>query len=309
MKFLLLSLALIGPSAWGQDFFNFLNPEVSLTSLELEGSFLPHEKVEDGADHTKVMHSSIAINQRIYRDDNDQVNVGARAQKLDLNGESTYLRDYYNQQVSFSYRRTLPDEKFSLTSFSFGSASDRPFRNGRDSTVSINSLYKFSPKWIGVVNYSNNRAFLNNIPLPGAFYIHELSKENSLILGFPIIFWSRSLSAKWGIRYFGLIPWNHRLRLLYKFSDSLSFYTGLEQSPQTFFRHDRRSRYDRFFWFERRIAAGLEGTINKSLRYDFSGGLSFDRQFFEARNFSEKKEFLINADKALFVALSLRYTF
>lgn len=309
MKIFLILLTFIGPVAKGQDFFNFLNPDTSLTSIELEGNFLPQERVEDGADRTKVLHSSIAINQRIYRDDINQVNAGARSQKLDLNGESSFLRDFYNQQVSLSYRRSLADDKFSLTSLSFGSASDRPFRNGRDSTVSINSIYKFSPKWLGVVNYSNNRAFLNNIPLPGVFYIHELSRENSLIVGFPLIFWNKSLGSKWGIRYFGLMPWNHRLRLIYKYNEKVSFYSGFEQSPQTFFRHDRRSRYDRFFWFERRLGLGAEGTITKSFRYDFSSGLSFDRQFFEARNFSEKKEFLINADRALYVALNMRYTF
>lgn len=309
MKIFFFLLTFIGPVAWGQDFFNFLSPETSLTSIELEGHFLPQEKIEDGADRTKVMHSSVAINQRIYRDDTNQVNVGARSQKLDLNGESSVLRDFYNQQISFSYRRTLPDDKFSLTSLSFGSASDRPFRNGRDSTVSINSLYKFSPKWIGVVNYSNNRAFLNNIPLPGVFYIHELTKENSLIIGFPVIFWNKSLNAKWAIRYFGLMPWSHRLRLIYKHNERVSFYSGFEQSPQTFFRHDRRSRSDRFFWFERRVGLGVEGSLAKSFRYDLSSGLSFDRQFFEARNFSEKKEFLINADRALYLAFNVRYTF
>lgn len=309
MKLLICIFLFVGPIAWGQEFFNFLNPDNSLTTLELEGNFLPYEKVEDGVDHTKVLYSSVSVNQRIYRDEINQVNVGARAQKLDLNGDSNLLRDFYNQQVSVSYRKALPGERFSLTSLSFGTASDRPFRNGRDSTISANSLYKFSSKWIGVVNYSNNRAFLNNIPLPGVFYIHELSRENSLIIGFPVIFWNKSLSDRWSFRYFGFIPWNHRMRLMYKLNEYLKLYAGFEQSPQTYFRHDRRSRNNRFFWFERRLALGAEGGLSRDIRYDLSSGLAFDRQFFEARNFSDEKEFLINANKSLFVAFNLRYTF
>ena len=63
------------------------------------------------------------------------------------------------------------------------------------------------------------------------------------------------------------------------------------------------------FWFERRFALGVERKVSKALKNDLVGGYAFDRQFFETRNFSEKKRFLINADNAYFIGLNLRYSF
>jgi hypothetical protein len=52
---------------------------------------------------------------------------------------------------------------------------------------------------------------------------------------------------------------------------------------------------------------GIEGQLSKELKYDFGGGHAFDRQFFEARNFTDDKNFLINLEKSWFVGLVLRY--
>ncbi len=86
-------------------------------------------------------------------------------------------------------------------------------------------------------------------------------------------------------------------------------YVGFDQSPQNFFRHDREERYNRFFWFERRIMTGVEGKLSKQLKYDLSGGLAFDRQFYEARNLGQGKENEVDLEKAGFVALNLRFNF
>src|SRR5690606_26064877 len=110
-------------------------------------------------------------------------------QKLDLNDQAEFVRDYYNVQGSISYRRMTEDQNFWSAAVSFGSASDEPFKNGRDSTLGANFLKKFNRRWFGILNYSNNRSFLNNIPLPGFIYVKEMSQERSLILGFPIVYW------------------------------------------------------------------------------------------------------------------------
>lgn len=307
MRIIFLTLFLCSP-VFGQDFSALFSPETPLTTAEFENMYLPEKNIDRPGKESHVFFQSIDVNQRIFQKESMSVAVGARYQKLDLSGAGV-LRDYYNQQGSVSFKKNFEEGKFWLINGGFGSASDRPFKNSRDNTISSNLIYKFNEKWIGVVNYSNNRTFLNNIPLPGVFYIASAERHKTLIIGFPVIFWTNPLSDNFSFRYIGFMPWTHRFRVYYEKFGFVRPYAGVEQQPQTFFRHDREERFDRFFWFERRITTGAEGILTKSLRYDLGGGYAFDRQFFEARNFSEKKEFLINLENAWFVSLHLRLKF
>lgn len=309
MRFLLLLLPLLPLETFAQDFFNFLSPDSPSTSIEVEGIYLPNSDLENSEDRTQVVHRAIGINQKVYEDEKNMFTVGAKSSKLDLTSETPFLRDFYNQQGSVAYKRKLEEDKFWLASLSYGSASDKPFKNGRDSTLSVNYIQKLGPKWFLSGNYSNNRPFLNNVPLPGFFYVQEMTKDKAFVIGFPFIYWMRPLKENWSIRYFGLIPWAHRVKVLYTKNFFFMPYFGFEQSPQTFFRHDREERYNRFFWFERRVSVGVEGRISREFKYDLSTGLAFDRQFYEARNFSQGKESVVDLKNSFFASLSLRYNF
>lgn len=309
IKVLALVLLLVPSLVLGQDFLSAFSPESPRTLIEFEGTFLPDSAIESSKDESHVFFQSLDIHQRVYGNDQSSLSVGAKYQKLDLNSDHPFLHDYYNQQGSLTYRQKLSDNKFWLGNVSYGSSSDRPFKSSRDSTIGANLIYKFGPKWFGVANYSNNRTFLNNIPLPGFFYIKEMERKKVFIIGFPLIYWMRPLGENWSFRYFGLLPWSHRFRLFYENFSSVKPYVGIEQQPLTFFRHDREERYDRFFWFERRMITGIEGDVTKNMRYEVWSGFSFDRKFFEARNFSEKKEFLINLDTAYLLGINLRFKF
>lgn len=307
MRLLLLSIFTFPVLAWGQDLLNFFSPGARTTSIELEGNYLPNKPAEK-SDETQVFERGGRIQQKIFGNKKDTVFVGARYNELDLSSSENLLRDYYNQDVSLSYRRTLPDDLFWLASVSYGSASDRPFQNSRDNTLSATYIQKYNLRWYGVLNYSNNRTFLNNIPLPGVFYVKELRPDSALVVGFPFIYWLKPLSENWSFRYLGFLPWSHRLKLLYRWG-KLFPYIGYEESPESYFRHDRDNDEDRVFWFERRAMMGVESTIGKNLRLDISGGWAFDRQFFEARNFTDEKEQLNNIDSSLFVSLKLNLHF
>lgn len=285
--------------------FSFLSPVAPSTSIELEGNYLPNQKADKGQDETQVFERGGSIGQRVLKNNKQEIAVGARYRELDLSGDSSILRDFYNHQVSFSYKRNLPEDRFWMTTASYGSASDRPFKNHRDNTLTVNYLQKFNPRWFGVVNYSNNRTFLNNVPLPGFFYVHKLSRDEALIAGFPFIYWLKPVGRKLAVRYFGLLPWTHRLKILYK-GPKLNPYIGYEQSPQSFFRHDRRSDRDRIFWFERRVSLGVEAKLSKMVSVDAATGWAFDREFYEAKNFSQEKENHIRIDNSYFLAVNLR---
>lgn len=292
-----------------QDFLSAFSGESPATLIGIEGSFRPDSSVERSSDKTHVLFHSADVLQRIYGNEKRSVSVGAKYQKLDLNSDHPFLRDYYDQEGSLVYKEQLPDQRFWMGSLSYGSASDKPFKNSRDNTLSANLVYKYNQRWFIVGNYSNNRSFLNNIPIPGVFYIKEMEKGKVLIIGIPLIIWVRTLNENWSVRYIGLLPWSHKFKLFYENIKGIRPFLGYEQQPHTFFRSDRDDRYDRFFWFERRFFGGVEGDFSKNLKYEFWSGYSFDRQFFEARNYSEKKDFLINLDSSFLLGFNLRFRF
>lgn len=293
--------------SFAQDFFSFLSPKAPGTAIDVNGSFTPERDLNNGPDKSQVLYSGIGVAQRIYEDGKNNFSVGARYQKLDLNDQAEFVRDYYNIRGSLSYRRLTEKNKFWSASVDFGYASDEPFKSGRDATVGANFLKQFNQRWFGIVNYSNNRSFLNNIPLPGFFYVKEMTPERALIVGFPIVYWMTPINESWSFRYFGALPWTHRARLLYTNLKTIRPYLGYEQAPETFFRHDREEREDRFFWFERKLALGIEGGLTKEIRYDLSSGLAFDREFYEARNFSEEKKNRYRIENGYFVGLTMRF--
>lgn len=256
-----------------------------------------------------ISNRNFYIQQSIFTDEKHALSVGAKWQSLDFHENKDGLRDYQNIQGSLNYKKTLEDKKFWSMNLSYGAASDRPFKDSRDGAIGATFIKKQSDRWMWLVNYSNNRPFLNNIPIPGFVYFHTMTREKALILGFPFVYWMTPVSSKISLRYFGILPWLHKLRLFWTGIDGYEPYIGFEQGPQTYFDSRREERWDRTFWFERKLSTGLEGRLMGIVRYDLSTGLAFDRTLFQARNYSEKKKSSQNFAASPFIGLSLKVNF
>lgn len=309
MRFFFI-LALLIPLAHAQDFTSFLQGgDLPWTTFEFENYWSPKRDVDNGPEKNQVVFRQMTASQQVYKGSKNAFSVNTRYQKLDLNQDKGILRDYYNIQFGGSYVHNLPDEKFWSLSGAFGSASDRPFKKSKDNVIGSNFVYKINPKWFVLANYSNNRQFLNNVPLPGVFYVKEMTREKTLIIGFPLIIWRTPVGERFSFSAFTLLPWSYRLKFNYNMSPFFRPYIGLEHMPQSYFRNDREARFDRFFWTEQRLGIGAEGFLSRHLKYDIAGGYAFDRRFFEARNFSDKKKFLYNLENGVFTMFNLRMSF
>lgn len=300
LKIFILVL-LFSLSASAQDFLSAFDAESVSTKIEVDNfsTFSPDA----------ISNRNFFVQRTIYTNENHSVSVGAKWQSLDFHENKNGLRDYQNIQGSLNYKKFLEDKKFLNVNVSYGSASDRPFQNGRDGALGATVIKKTSAKWMWLVNYSNNRPFLNNIPLPGFVYFHTISRERALILGFPFVYWMTPIGSHLSLRYLGILPWTHRLRVLWQGLGSYEPYVGFEQSPLTYFDSRREERWDRTFWFEKKLGSGVEGKLLGTLRYDFQAGLAFDRNLYSARNFGAKKNSSLHFDSSPFVSLGLKLAF
>ena len=299
-------ILIFAPWIWAQDFNFLFTPAAPASQLAFENLTQPQEQLQNQEGKSKLLKNRLLLGHTIRTEKIDYV-VGANYLHLDMDKQGI-LRDYTQYQLSLGVRKNLANNKFWFANLSYGAASDRPFKNADDDTISGNYIRKLSEKWFLAVNYSNNRSFLNNVPLPGFFYLKDLSREKTTVIGFPFLLLMRNV-GDWSFRYLGLLPWTHQARVSYSKFFIFQPYLGYEQEVMNFFRHDRDKSNQRTFFFQRKLGLGVDIKLIKSLKFDLFMGHAFDREIFEAKNFSDKKSREIRFADSLFIETKLSYSF
>jgi hypothetical protein len=294
LKFLVLSILLIGEGR-GQGMESVLKESPFLSSLEFSSL------------------TSGEIQERVYQFSHQfgppsRSHLGLFGRYQDLSNHVAKTPHFASAALGLSYKHLLASgRKLSYTA-SYGSASDELFKDGRDATIQTNLLYQTDPHWIFVVNYSNNRNFLNNVPLPGVIYIGTMTREKQLILGFPFLLWVEPV-GNFSFRYQALLPYVHRLKLAYKGWKPLQFNLGVEQDTHAFFYSQREDDDERTFWFERRAYIGLEKSLGPLLNVELQLGRAFDREYFAAQSIGRKHDEVRGMEDAIYLGLGVRSSF
>ncbi len=298
-RYLLFSLLLIlavRPVS-GQEFQQLMGDYPFATTLEFE-SF-----------HSgKIKETKFSFSQNVMTTKKSRFALSGRY--FELTNSLRGIPNFTNSQFGVSYRRNLEDKKSIGVSASFGSSSDKPFEDGRDGVIQVNGTYQLNENWIILGNYSNNRPFLNNIPLPGFLYTEKHSREESVMLGFPFIYILKPFSDEiFSFKYVAILPYNHKIRVLFNKVEWVKPYVGLEQQIAVFFDSERFSDRVRTFWKERKAVVGLEKSFGPFLKIDFQTGNSFDREYFNALSYARKHSDVRRIHDGAFVCLSLKSSF
>lgn len=137
-------------------------------------------------------------------------------------------------------------------------------------------------------------------------YVHTMERTKMLIYGLPFVFWMTPVSENLSLSVLGMLPWTYNLKLRYMKMRWIIPHLFFEQSPESYYRHDREERFERFFWFERRVGAGAEMFLSQNTRVNMSGGYAFDREFSETKNFNVNPKFRSRVQNNFFLSASLR---
>lgn len=277
------------------------------TGLFGDGPFQTHFEV-DRFSTGEIKENSYAGGHQFQKINNQKIGLFSRY--FELRNNLKHVPDFYQLSFGASYKYYLEDQKNMGMSLSYGSASNKLFKNNRDSSITINGTYQYNEKWTWIANYSNNRAFLNNIPLPGFIYTLVQSREKMILLGVPFVYLMVPFaSSKFTVKYMGLFPYNQRLRILYNGLSYFKPFINAEQAPQAFFNSSRTTNNQRTFWFERKASVGVEKSFGPVLKFDFQLGRAFDREYFEARSFSRKHNNVTKIDDGTFGSINIRSNF
>jgi hypothetical protein len=255
----------------------------------------------------------------VYQSGKNQVVAGWNWHSLHLSTDEHLAsgapvpNDLYSSQFSAAWKHHEDSERFWGVTASYGSASDHLFDSNRTSTLSVTALYSKSHdpfrRWIWFLNYSNNRIFLNNVPIPGFAYIYTPSKDFIAMLGLPFAFVRENLDERWSTEAF-LGPYLGRASLNYSFIERSRLKTSqadltFESLPQTFYRADRSDPDARLFIEQSKALLGYKQSLCAGADLHFYGGLAFGRRVDERTNFSYKSDSMIQLENRWIAGLDL----
>ncbi|WP_020468256.1 hypothetical protein [Zavarzinella formosa] len=170
-----------------------------------------------------------------------------------------------------------------------GSISDRPFQTLNE--VAVNSLvFLRTPAngddaWLFYVVSATNGQIGRNIPIPGLAYEFKTTDWKGSV-GFPFVNLNYRPPGDWGweLNYAALT--DIQTRVNWYPTDYARAYGGFAWTNQAWFRSDRPSRNDQFFYYEKRLDTGLVLIPTPGVNVELGGGYAFDRYFFETQTFS-----------------------
>jgi hypothetical protein len=206
-----------------------------------------------------------------------------RFPNLKANTNFVPVSDLYNDQVGVAWSQRDEDNNTWGLNANFGSASNRPF-SGSDVTAidaTITRKYETSMRtsWLIFLNYSNNRSFLNNVPIPGFAYIFaNLEKTQGGVIGLPFFSYWWRLTEDLSMSLFLLVPSTAQWQIGYMLGGPFQFNLKAEYGQETFLRSNRTQRDEQIFYEAAKAAASLKSYFGATTFIE----LEFSRLFFRS---------------------------
>ena len=297
--------------------FQFMSPRFGTSRDWLEYSIDHkfHQGISDQPTDFSVTEHYLSVPGYRSLSEDHEFFVGASLSVLDVDTEAMFpntadsFPEYFaNPQLRLAYKERIEGNKIWGTSLTIGSPSDRPFASIHEVSLSATAFLRLpvdqsDDAWILLLNFANDRSFLQYVPLPGIAYVHRPSEDFMAYLGVPFIYVKYNPAPRWTLRASYVIPRTVHANVSYELSEELTLHGGFDWSSNTFFRHDRRDDDDRLFYYDKTLSAGIRWDITNDLYVDFSAGYCFDRFFFEGEDYDDRSFNRINIGDGPFVAL------
>ncbi len=195
-------------------------------------------------------------------------------------------------------------------SLSVGSASDKPFHSINEMTVGVNAFLRVPQgdhnAWLFSLSYSPTSEL--PFPIPGVAYIYQPSDYLRINIGLPFAVWYRPWDDLTLELSYMLLRTVHA-RAAYRVCAPVRVYAGFDWSNESYFLADRNDENDRFFYYEKRLSAGVQVFLRRQALLDISGGYVFDRFYFQGHQYNDRNHDRIDVGSGPLLGLrfELRY--
>ena len=193
--------------------------------------------------------------------------------------------------------------------FSVGTASDRPFADLRDLTLTSLALLNIPSGSRDAWNFSLFYSPTSQLPfpIPGAAYVWRPSERFSANIGVPFSLRYQPTQA-WTLTadYRPLTAVN--LRASRALGDALNVYARYEIVNETYWLAERTNSQDRLYLFDQRAALGIDRALPAGFKLDLSAAYVFDRSIFQAESFSDGRRDVLNISPGAAISLMLLWS-
>jgi hypothetical protein len=188
-----------------------------------------------------------------------------------------------------------------------GSASDEPFGGLRDMTVALIGFLNIPSgerdAWNFMLIYSPTSQL--PFPIPGVAYVWRPSDQLTMKIGIPFaIDYQATETLSLSATYVPLT--NVQLLAKQRLGEAWCLYGGYEVTNDTYWLSDRQHEDDRLYFFDQRLKVGLERDLVWGLKADVSVAYVFDRQIFQADDFTGDRRDEIGIEPGLMGSLMIK---
>ena len=287
-------------SCFAFDLLQIIDPPVQQKSNVRYSTGLPHTESLNG-------------NFTVYQTEEMNVSASTRLHWIDSWGTKEERSDLYSIQLGSGTSFQVGEDQTAGVQVMFGSASDKPFKDSSVNTLGITARYSFESyplsKWIILLNYSNNRPFLNNIPIPGVVYSYHPKEHLRIIVGVPLAAIEWRISEHWHYSLLAFFPFSLKTTLGYRVLPFGQLLVGLDYAQQNYIEHGRSNPDERLFFRETRAFLGFRSPISRKIFAEIETGYSYNRLTFSAQGQWKDRVNETVLDPAWFGRLSLSTSF
>ncbi len=281
----------------------------SLAGIQGDKSSIQYSGWYEPSSQQAIQMQNLRVALQTWSNESERVVLDGRASWLDpINAP-----DFQEYALGATYTHKIDQGRSLSFNGNFGSASDHPFADTSVDTVSATSIYAFpqseQSRWALLLNYSNNRPILNNIPLPGFAYTYTPSRDLLLTAGIPFASIVWKFAPDWSLSAFAVVPWIFRASVSRAIAGPVQAFASIDFSQQTYFRLGRSDLKERLFYDEKRATLGLRSPLSEMLTAELEGGYAFGRQFFDAQNYGSDHFNVNRLDASPVLRLALSASF
>jgi hypothetical protein len=239
----------------------------------------------------------------------DDVDTGVR---LPDTGERV-PDELWDLRTGVTYRRRFDGDWIGTVNVTGGSASDEPFASLDEVVASATALLRIphgpTNAWVAGLTWSNDRAFLNYIPIPLLGYWYQPVPDLFLFAGLPFVVVRTKPAAPLTFQATYFLPYRGSAQITYEVTPRLALYTLFQTDEVRYLRADRERRRDGLTFLGYRAAGGVRLGLPRGLSLDLSAGYAFDRIIYEGEDFDERDQNRLNVGDGLYGAASLSVRF
>jgi hypothetical protein len=288
--------------------------------VHYSGDFYSDAKVKGQDTNLRLIEQNVSLQVPVWQNQQHEFALSARMELQDLDTRAIFPNsrlalpgDLWEIMFGATYRTVVKNDWVIGLHQGVGSASNKPFDTGNELDINTAGFLRIphgdKNAWLFFLYFSTNREFLNMIPLPGVGYWWEPSENFRAVLGIPFASFTWRPTKTFSVRanYFPIR--NVNLRATFQLTRPVALFADFAWRNQRYFRSGRANDDDRLFYYEKRLGGGFQVDLIRQVSLQLAGGWAFDRFYFEAENYDDRNNNLIDLGNAAFgeVRVSLKF--